>query len=234
MPNTIFRKGVPSTWKLEGEKPISDCKVFKTVARRFSHPDGRRDDFYINLCSDWVQVAALAKNESGKLCAVMVNQFRFGVQKTSWEFPGGVMEYGESPQEAAKRELLEETGYGSESAGEISSFSPNPAIQNNLAHFVVMENCKKQGAFLTGLLKDLMPKHACIKEVRGKGLMVGVVLDYPAVELLPILRSKGMIALTAGETVLRLVPPLIVTEDDCRKAAALIDAAISEHDGAAK
>lgn len=108
------------------------------------------------------------------------------------------------------------------------------AVVDTLCNGGVLENCKKQGAFLTGLLKDLMPKHACIKEVRGKGLMVGVVLDYPAVELLPILRSKGMIALTAGETVLRLVPPLIVTEDDCRKAAALIDAAISEHDGAAK
>ena len=108
------------------------------------------------------------------------------------------------------------------------------AVVDTLCSGGVLENCRKQGAFLTGLLKELMPKHPCIKEIRGKGLMVGVVLDYPAVELLPILRSKGMIALVAGETVLRLVPPLIITEEDCRKAVALIDAALAERETSAK
>ena len=52
-----------------------------------------------------------------------------------------------------------------------------------------------------------MPKHASIKAVRGKGLMLGVVLDYPAGELLPHSEKQGADRALAGETVLRLVPP---------------------------
>ena len=66
-----------------------------------------------------------------------------------------------------------------------------------------------------------------VKGVRGKGLMVGAILDEPAGPVLAILRSKGVIALSAGETVLRLVPALTISREDCEKALALIDEALA-------
>ena len=74
---------------------------------------------------------------------MLVKQFRFGIQKMSWEFSGGIVENGESPAKAAARELLEETGYSGGKPKILASYSPNPAIQNNLAHFAVLEGCKK-------------------------------------------------------------------------------------------
>lgn len=131
-------------WKLEGEKPVADCRVFKVKLRTFVHPDGRRGDFYVNESADWVQVAPIIRDEkSGKIRTVLVKQFRFGIQKMSWEFSGGIVENGESPAKAAARELLEETGYSGGKPKILASYSPNPAIQNNLAHFAVLEGCKK-------------------------------------------------------------------------------------------
>ena len=135
----------PKIWKCTKESTVADCKVFKVVKKHFEHPDGKSGDFYINMSSDWVQVAALVGgNSQSEPEVVLVNQFRFGVEKTSWEFPGGVAEKGESPIETAKRELLEETGYAGTRAKLLASYSPNPAIQNNRAHFVVIENCLKK------------------------------------------------------------------------------------------
>ena len=91
----------------------------------------------------------------------------------------------------------------------------------------VLENCRIQGAYLMERLRGLKQKYSCIKDVRGKGLMLGIVLDFPAVELLGPLRDKGLLALSAGETVLRLVPPLIITKEDCDQAVACIDAALA-------
>lgn len=53
-------------------------------------------------------------------------------------------EKGETPVETAKRELLEETGYAGTRAKLLASYTPNPAIQNNRAYFVVIENCSKK------------------------------------------------------------------------------------------
>lgn len=133
----------PEIWRQTAQKLVADCRVFKTYAKTFRHPDGRKGCFYINESADWVQTAALVRGADGELKTILVNQFRFGTKKTSWEFPGGVAEKGENPVEAAKRELLEETGYAGKRARLVASYSPNPAIQTNLCHFVVIEDCKK-------------------------------------------------------------------------------------------
>ncbi|MBO6103001.1 MAG: NUDIX hydrolase [Opitutales bacterium] len=125
-------------WRKLDSVQVADCRVFKVFKNRFRHPDGREGDFFEIRAEDWVQAAALLDGEK----VVMVRQFRFGIQKPSWEFSGGIIEKGETPEKAAERELLEETGYSGE-AEIFASFSPNPAMQSNRAYFAVVKNCKK-------------------------------------------------------------------------------------------
>jgi len=60
------------------------------------------------------------------------------------------------------------------------------------------------------------------------GLMIGVVLDRPAGPVAALLLKDNMVALTAGETVLRLVPPLTITREDSKLAIEKIDRALAE------
>ena len=134
----------PRPWELLSETPVADCKVFKIVKRTLRHPDGRTGDFYVNRSADWVQVAALSDSgDPSDPFVLLVNQYRFGSARTSWEFPGGIVEAGEPPEAAAARELLEETGYAGGRPRLLASYSPNPALHENLAHFVVIENCRR-------------------------------------------------------------------------------------------
>jgi predicted acetylornithine/succinylornithine family transaminase len=102
------------------------------------------------------------------------------------------------------------------------------AVIDTILHDKLLENCRTQGEFLMKRLGAFAKKYSCVKGVRGRGLMIGVVLDRPASELLPLLREKGLIALSAGETVLRLVPPLIVTREECETALEIIESALKK------
>jgi 8-oxo-dGTP pyrophosphatase MutT (NUDIX family) len=62
---------------------------------------------------------------------VLVWQYRFGTEELSLEIPGGIIDPGEAPEEAARRELREETGYEAAHLEALVLSQPNPAIQNN-------------------------------------------------------------------------------------------------------
>lgn len=90
---------------------------------------------------DWVNVIALTPKKE----VILVEQYRFGTERPSLEIPGGVCDRGESPLEAARRELEEETGYTSARWSSLGQVSANPAIQNNYNHFFVAEECSPVG-----------------------------------------------------------------------------------------
>lgn len=100
---------------LENWMEISCEKIFEQYRRGiekkvFRLPNGKETDFYLNSGNDSVACLALTREKE----VILVRQFRPGPKKILLEIPGGGLNDGESPEEAAARELLEETGYRGE------------------------------------------------------------------------------------------------------------------------
>jgi 8-oxo-dGTP pyrophosphatase MutT (NUDIX family) len=124
---------------------LATTRVLELRGVRFRHPvRGTDREFVIAHAPDWVNVVAQTPDDR----LVLVRQFRFGSNELSLEVPGGVMEAGENPVAAGLRELSEETGYGGGASSLLGSVHPNPAIQDNRCHFVLV-----RGAVPTGPIK---------------------------------------------------------------------------------
>lgn len=100
---------------------------------------GELPEFHVLEYPDWTCVLCLTKE--GRL--VMVEQYRHGVRRLSLELPGGAVEPGEEPIEAARRELLEETGYASEHWSSLGRCAPEPSKHTNYAYFFVAEDAMR-------------------------------------------------------------------------------------------
>lgn len=86
-----------------------------------------KDDYYVLEYPNWVNAIALTTENQ----IIMVRQYRFAGDIISLEIPGGVIDDGEAPEVAVKRELLEETGYTFDTCELIATLYPNPATANN-------------------------------------------------------------------------------------------------------
>lgn len=123
-----------------------------------------------------------------------------------------------------------------------STFGGNPlamAVGNAVLDVVLepgfLERVAQMGLRLKQRLAGLADEHSdVIAEVRGQGLMIGLKCKVENLKLLTGLRARGMLAVQAGDNVVRLLPPLIVGEEEIDLACATIDAACTAlKDGAA-
>jgi 8-oxo-dGTP pyrophosphatase MutT (NUDIX family) len=96
-------------WKLLDSEFLVNAPWLKVAKEKCELPNGKViDDFYTLWQPDWVLI--LARTKEGKW--VMTEQYRHGTGKIALEFPAGIIDKGETPEEAAIRELQEECGYG--------------------------------------------------------------------------------------------------------------------------
>lgn len=131
----------PGTWAVESEVEHAKAKVYRVLKRTCRHQgDNRSADFYVIDSRDWVNCVALTPDRQ----VVMVRQFRFGILDHCWETPGGIIDPGEDPVEAAVRELAEESGYVGRNARVIGSIRPNPAIMTNTCTFVRVDDVRPE------------------------------------------------------------------------------------------
>lgn len=130
-------------WKIVSMSTEFASPFMRLIAEHCMHEEKETEHTFYRLeFSDWVNIVPVTTEGD----VVMVRQHRFGVGKDTLEVPGGTMDVGETePLLAVRRELMEETGYDSDSIIYLGNALVNPAIQNNRCHFFLALNAVKRG-----------------------------------------------------------------------------------------
>ena len=128
------------TWQVVATRTVLDRRWLRVHEQRIGLPHGGEiEEFHLIESPDWVAVLAL--DEVGR--AVLVEQYRHGAGKTSRELPAGVVDAGETPLDAAQRELLEETGHASGDWQPLIAVQTEPARHTTRAHFFFARNARR-------------------------------------------------------------------------------------------
>ncbi len=127
-------------WKTNNYTNILNTFVFNYFSAERENDSGElKGKFDILECRNWVNVFAFNKNNQ----LILVKQYRHGIDDITIEAVAGVVERGEEPLIAAKRELLEETGHTSAEWTHLGRVSANPAFMNNYCDYYIAKNCEK-------------------------------------------------------------------------------------------
>jgi len=167
----------PTPWKVLQTDVVADCRIFRVEGRKSQRGDtGPEATFFGIETADWVNV--IARTDDGQV--VLVRQFRHGIGGDILELPGGMVDKGESPLDAAARELVEETGYKPRSTVLLGSINPNPALFANRQYTVLAEGCTPTGEVDLDeheeTIIELHPEAALPELVRAGKMDHGLVL----------------------------------------------------------
>ncbi len=152
-------------WRTLEKEEQFHCRVFQIDRVRNQSPGGERlDDFFIIRSPDWVNVIALTSRQE----VVMIEQYRHGIDKITLEIPGGMIDaIDKDPIEAGVRELREETGYVGKNPRLIGTVEPNPALQSNVCHSIVVEDAEKLAELELDPNEEIVTRLIPLKDIRG-------------------------------------------------------------------
>ena len=143
-------------WRPSSAEVLFHHPLLSLERQRLVADAGEERDALVLRAPDWVNVVPLLPGPSGRpddRLVVMVRQWRFGVAAETLELPGGVVE-DPTPEEAALRELREETGYAARSLRPLGALSPNPAIFANRCFTFLATDLERAAEPLAGLLEE--------------------------------------------------------------------------------
>ena len=135
-------------------------------------------DFYVEELPHWVNVIAITKEG----LFVLEEQYRHGIQKVCFELPSGVLEIGEEPILAAKRELAEETGYSGGVWVPFGTYSPNASGSNNTCYTFLARGVEKATEPNKEQTEDIITHLVSLEEISEmllNGRIVECVMQAP-------------------------------------------------------
>lgn len=114
-----------------------------------------------------------------------------------------------------------------------STFGGNPvaaaaalAVIETIEGDGLLANAEKMGALFKAKLEEFVDQYDKLLEVRGTGLMLGLVVDGDPKELVEAFKAQGLLTLTAGKNVVRFLPPLTISSDDIDEVGDIISDAL--------
>jgi 8-oxo-dGTP pyrophosphatase MutT (NUDIX family) len=110
---------------------------------------------------NWVNVIPLTPENQ----VVMIEQWRHGTRTVELETPGGLMDAGETVETAARRELLEETGYAADQILPLGDCAPNPAFQTNRQYYVLATGCRRVAELNLDHAEDIAVRLVPLRDV---------------------------------------------------------------------
>lgn len=171
-------------WKLLQSRLVFDT-FMQIEERTYQMPDGQTKNFYIKSTRSAACILALTPDRK----VIVVEQFRPGPNKTLTELPGGYIDEGETPAQAAERELLEETGYAGDLEFVTDCFDDAYNTMNRSCF--VATNCRRVGEQQLDKSEfinvKLLAQAAFLKIVRS-GQMTDVEVAYLGLDHLGMLK----------------------------------------------
>lgn len=149
-------------WSLKSSEPVLDCRIFKVRKDVVVNPrNGSTHEMFVLEQPDWVNIIPLTPEEQ----VILIEQWRHGTRSVHLETPGGLMEPHEAPEQCARRELLEETGYEAGEVVRLGTVHPNPAIQSNVQHYVLATGCRKVAGLKLDHAEDIAVRLAPLSDI---------------------------------------------------------------------
>lgn len=151
-------------WDLISSRKNHSLRIFDLRIDQARSPRTHEvHDFYVLESMDWVNVIPLTPDDR----IVLIRQYRHGTREITLEIPGGIVEPGDSPEEAARRELREETGFEGVEMIPIGKVHPNPAFLNNHCYTYVARDVVRAGSQAQDEKEDIEVLLKPIMEVPG-------------------------------------------------------------------
>jgi len=151
-------------WPCIRSQSLQSFRIFSIRADTTLSPrTGIEHDFYVIETRDWVNVIPLTVDHQ----VVMVRQYRHGSREVTLEIPGGLADPGDTPEKAAARELLEETGYRAKEWTQIGVVNPNPALFNNRCYTFLAQDIKKIASPAPDQTEDIEVVLIPLKKIPG-------------------------------------------------------------------